>query len=143
MKKLFICFAAFILVLSFASCNKAEAPVQTSPVTDKAPVVHAPTDSKIFNDFAAQLPNFVFKSAVVIVDNYDESLSYKFTVKSDSAEFDRYVAALKDAGFVSGYPEQTPVSGEGYYKASNADKYMVETMFNFDDSVITVTVTRP
>lgn len=142
MKKIIVCFAVIVTVISFASCNKTEAPAQTVPVTGKAPVVHAPSETKIFNDFAAQLPNFVFKNAVAIVDSYDEALSYKFTVKSDSAEFEGYVAALKEAGFVSGYPEQSPVSGEGYYKASNQEKYMIEAVFA-KSGEMTVTVTRP
>ena len=142
MKKFLICFAAVIIVFSFASCNKNDASEQTNVNSGSAPVVHAPSDTKIFNDFAAQLPNFVFKSAVAIVDNYEESLNYKFTVKSDSEEFKQYVSALKEAGFVSGYPESAPVSGDGYYKASNADKYMVEAVL-MNGNEITVTVTRP
>lgn len=142
MKKLFICLSVIVLMLSFASCDKDGNADQTTAAPKDSPVVIAPSETKIFNDFAAQLPNFVFKSAVAIVDNYEESLSYKFTVKSDANEFKAYVSALKDAGFVSGYPETAPVSGEGYYKASNADKYMVEAVFT-GNGEMTVTVTRP
>lgn len=142
MKKLIFCFITVLFILSFASCNKPEIADQTTPVSSPAPVVIAPSETKIFNNFAAQLPNFVFKNAVAIVDNYEESLSYKFTVKSDFNEFNSYVAALKEAGFALGYPEQSPVSGEGYYKASNADKYMIEAVFA-KNGEITVTVTRP
>ena len=136
------CLTVLIIVFSFVSCKKTDVPEDLTVPSGNAPVVHAPSETKIFNDFAAQLPNFVFRSAIAIVDNYDESLSYKFTVKSDSEEFKSYVAALKEAGFVSGYPEQAPVSGEGYYKASNSDKYMVEAVYA-QNGEITVTVTRP
>lgn len=139
LKKSLLIIIAVLLALLFASCNKAldesnsvpESPEQTAAFL-------APSDTKIFNDFAAQLPDFDFANSV---ENYDESISFEFSVKSSSDEFGKYVEALKTAGFTGG-TEGAPVSGEGYYKATNADRYMVEAVLE-NGVNLTVTVTRP
>lgn len=140
MKKTAVFFYAFLLVFLFASCQKTVSdsqPLLTSAGQTGAFV--APTDTKIFNDFADALPAFQFKNTVI--ESYDESLSYEFTVKSNNAEFERYVVTLKNSGFNTG-TEGAPVSGEGYYKATNSDRYMVEAVLR-NGTDLTVTVTRP
>lgn len=139
MKKAVSVLIAVLIVLLFASCNKALEEGDSAPEAQSQDAVFYKNEStKIFNDFAAQLPDFNFANSV---ENYDESISFKFSVKSSSDEFADYVDALKTAGFTGG-TEGAPVSGEGYYKATNADRYMVEAVLENGIS-LTVTVTRP
>lgn len=77
-----------------------------------------------------QLPEFDFSSE--IIDSYDEC---------SKSEFKKYINAVKGSGFVLGFPEQQPVSGDGYYKASNDKGYMIEIVHKAD--VLTVYMTRP
>lgn len=140
MKKSVLILFAFIFALLFASCNSSSG--EGSSEIDKqnqSVVVHVPSDTKIFNDFAAQLPDFNFSNA--IIENYDESVKYVFSVKSSESEFNSYIKSLKDVGFVNG-TEGAPISGEGYYKATNSDRYMVEVVL-VNSSDLTVIVTRP
>lgn len=138
-KKIFILIiSSLMLVLAFASCNKPEQNAQTTAPSKAAPVVSVP-ETKIANDFAQQLPAFAFSSA--IADSYDESLRYTFSVVCSQEEFNNYLAAVKNAGFTLGYPEQSPVSGNGYYKASNQNKYMIEIVYK--NGELTVDLTRP
>ncbi len=140
MKKTASFLIAILFVFLFASCKDVSDKENTAPVdAGQSAVVHAPSDTKIFNDFAAQLPDFKFSNP--IIENYDESISYVFSVKSNIDEFDAYVEALKNAGFVSG-TEGAPVSGQGYYKATNSEKYLVDVVL-VDNSELTVIVTRP
>ena len=136
-----VLFIILTTVLAFASCNKADEFAPTAPAEPtQAPVVYE-GETKIPNDFAKQLPDFKFSSEITVTPNYDESLEYVFSVASNETEFKAYVEALKKAGFVNGYPEQAPVSDDGYYKASNAEKYMIEVTFFGGE--LTATVTRP
>lgn len=140
MKKTAILLFVIISLFIFASCQKSIEEGDASPHSAvQTGAFQAPTNTKIFNDFAAQLPEFIFKNS--IVESYDESFSYEFTVSSDSGEFKSYIEALKAKGFVSG-TEGVPISGDGYYKATNSDRYMVEAVLK-DGTNLTVTVTRP
>ena len=95
--------------------------------------------TQIANEFSAQLPEFDFSEDVI--DSYDESLRYSFSVKCSERESEKYIKAVKKAGFTEGYPESAPISGNGYYKASNSDKYMIEIVYK--SGLLTVYVTRP
>ncbi len=140
MKKLILILLVFISVFIITSCNKVTKENSTVPaVSSPSAVVHPQTNTKIFNDFAAQLPEFSFKNSVV--DNYDQSVSFKFSVKSSKEEYNAYVEALIKAGFVNG-TEGSPVVGEGNYKATNSERYMVEAVL-VNGTDLTVTVTRP
>lgn len=139
MKKTVSVFAAILIAFLFASCNKALEENDAAPESlTQTAAFYAPSDTKIFNDFAAQLPEFSFANPI---ENYDESISFVFSVKSSNDEFNEYVEALKSAGFTGG-TEGAPVSGEGFYKAVNGDRYMVEAVLK-DGIDLTVTVTRP
>lgn len=139
MKKTASIIIAILLTFIFVSCNKMpEESGSLQDVSENTAAFYAPTDTKIFNDFAAQLPEFDFNNTV---ENYDESLSFVFSVRSNSEEFNKYVDALKAKGFTGG-TEGAPVSGEGYYKAINAERYMVEAVLE-NGVNLTVTVTRP
>lgn len=127
-----------VSILVFASCNKPEPPAQTTAASRPAPVVSVP-ETKISNEFSQQLPEFSFSSP--IADSYDESLRYIFSVNCSHEEFNNYLSAIKSAGFTLGYPEQAPVSGNGYYKASNQNKYMIEMVYK--NGELTVDLTRP
>lgn len=140
MKKFYLIMIISVSVFLFASCNNVIEESDAAPPTAAATAAfHAPSDTKIFNDFSAQLPEFAFKNA--IVESYDEAISYEFTVTSNSVEFNAYVGALKANGF-NGGTEGVPISGEGYYKATNSDRYMVEAVLR-DGANLTVIVTRP
>ena len=120
----------FIIVLSLVSCKNVDAPQGNGVI---------PASTQIANEFVGQLPEFDFSSE--IVDSYGESLRYSFSVKCSKSEYKKYINAVKDAGFVLGFPEEQPVSGEGYYKASNDKGYMVEIVFKSE--ILTVYITRP
>lgn len=140
MKKSILILFVIISVFLFVSCNKvSQEESSVSVVSSPSAVVHPQTNTKIFNDFAAQLPKFTFKNTVV--DNYDQSVSFKFSVKSDKDEYNNYVEALIKAGFVNG-TEGAPIVGEGSYKATNSERYMVEAVL-INGTDLTVTVTRP
>ena len=140
MKKTAIILFVIISLFIFASCHKIIDESDTLPYSDvQTGAFQVPSNTKIFNGFASQLPGFAFKNP--IIESYDESFSYEFTVLSNSGEFKSYVEALKAKGFVSG-TEGYPVSGDGYYKATNSDRFMVEAVLK-DGANLTVTVTRP
>lgn len=132
-KRLFSFLVVVILLFSFAACNQSE---KNPDVSNNAVI---PPATQISNEFAQQLPEFKFKENVI--DSYDESLRYSFSVECSEREAKNYIKAVKDEGFVNGYPEQTPVSGNGYYKASNDEKYMIEIVYK--NGILTVYVTRP
>lgn len=129
-RKFLAIFTLFIILFSFAACNNVDGGEGNGVI---------PASTKIANEFAQQLPEFEFSSD--IVDSYDESLRYSFSVECNKSEFKKYLNAVKDSGFVLGFPEQQPVSGEGYYKASNDKGYMIELVFK--SNVLTIYVTRP
>jgi hypothetical protein len=130
LKKFTAIISLMIIILSFAACKDTE-DIEGNGVI--------PASTKIANEFALQLPEFDFSSDVV--DSYDESLRYSFSVECSKSEFKKYLNSVKDSGFVYGFPEQEPVSGDGYYKASNDKGYMIEIVYKSD--VLTVYVTRP
>ncbi|MBR2867697.1 MAG: hypothetical protein IKB88_01355 [Clostridia bacterium] len=130
MKKIISFLFISVIVFSFSSCNKVPEEVVPNVI---------PPVTQIKNEFAEQLPGFKFSAE--ITDSYDESLRYSFSVKCSNSEFRKYLGEIEDAGFVYGFPEQEPVSGKGYYKASNDKGYMVEIVHK--DGVLTVHITRP
>ncbi|MBO5858182.1 MAG: hypothetical protein J6R20_00175 [Clostridia bacterium] len=129
-KKLFAILSLFIIIFSFAGCKEVEKGKDNGVI---------PASTKIANEFIGQLPEFEFSSEVV--DSYSEALRYTFSVKCSNSEFKKYLKSVKNSGFVLGFPEQQPVSGDGYYKASNDKGYMVEIVYKSD--FLTVDVTRP
>lgn len=139
MKKTFAALTVLIFAFVTTSCDKAFDKNFSVPVSQTQNViVHKNENTKIANDFAEQLPDFHFNNPV---ENFDESIRFVFSVKSDENEFDDYVEALKSVGFAGG-TEGHAVSDFGYYKAVNAERYMVEAVLaNGVD--LTVTVTRP
>ena len=130
LKKITAMLSLLVIILSFAACKDVEGGEGNGVI---------PASTKIANEFALQLPEFDFSSD--IIDSYDESLRYSFSVECSKSEFKKYINAVKDAGFVLGFPEQQPVSGDGYYKASNDKGYMIEIVHKAD--VLTVYMTRP
>lgn len=130
LKKITAMLLLLVIIFSFAACKDVEGGEGNGVI---------PASTKIANEFALQLPEFDFSSD--IVDSYDESLRYSFSVECSKSEFKKYINAVKDAGFVLGFPEQQPVSGDGYYKASNDKGYMIEIVHKAD--VLTVYMTRP
>lgn len=129
-KKLFAFISLFIIIFSLASCKNVDSGEGNGVI---------PASTKIANEFAQQLPEFDFSAD--IVDSYDEAIRYSFSVECSKSEFKKYLNAVKESGFVLGFPEQQPVSGEGYYKASNDNGYMIEMVLKSD--LLTVYVTRP
>ncbi len=129
-KKITAILSLLIIFLSFAACKDVEGGEGNGVI---------PASTKIANEFALQLPEFDFSSD--IIDSYDESLRYSFSVECSKSESKKYINAVKNAGFVLGFPEQQPVSGDGYYKASNDKGYMIEIVHKAD--VLTVYMTRP
>ncbi len=132
LRKSIAVISLFIIVLSLASCKN----IDNGEGNGNGVI---PASTKIANEFALQLPEFDFSSE--IVDSYGESLRYSFSVNCSKNEYKKYLDAVKSAGFVLGFPEQQPVSGEGYYKASNDKGYMIEIVYKSE--VLTVYVTRP
>lgn len=130
LKKITAMLLLLVIIFSFAACKDVEGGEGNGVI---------PASTKIANEFALQLPEFDFSSD--IVDSYDESLRYSFSVECSKSEFKKYINAVKDAGFVLGFPERQPVSGDGYYKASNDKGYMIEIVHKAD--VLTVYMTRP
>lgn len=130
LKKITAMLSLLVIIFSFAACKDVEGGEGNGVI---------PASTKIANEFALQLPEFDFSSD--IVDSYDESLRYSFSVECSKSEFKKYLNAVKDSGFVLGFPEQQPVSGDGYYKASNDNGYMIEIVHKAD--VLTVYMTRP
>ena len=130
LKKITAMLSLLVIIFSFAACKDVEGGEGNGVI---------PASTKIVNEFALQLPEFDFSSD--IIDSYDESLRYSFSVECSKSEFKKYINAVKDAGFVLGFPEQQPVSGDGYYKASNDKGYMIEIVHKAD--VLTVYMTRP
>ena len=130
LKKITAMLSLLVIILSFAACKDVEGGEGNGVI---------PASTKIANEFALQLPEFDFSSD--IIDSYDESLRYSFSVECSKSEFKKYLNAVKDSGFVFGFPEQQPVSGDGYYKASNDKGYMIEIVHKAD--VLTVYMTRP
>lgn len=130
LKKITAMLSLLVIIFSFAACKDIEGGEGNGVI---------PASTKIANEFALQLPEFDFSSD--IIDSYDESLRYSFSVECSKSEFKKYINAVKDAGFVLGFPEQQPVSGDGYYKASNDKGYMIEIVHKAD--VLTVYMTRP
>lgn len=130
MKKIILLLFIIAVVFAFASCNKVPEEVVPNVI---------PPVTQIKNEFAEQLPDFNFSAQ--ITDSYDESLRYSFSVECSDREFRKYLGEIEDSGFIYGFPEQTPVSGKGYYKASNDKGYMVEIVHKND--ILTVNVTRP
>ena len=129
-KRLLAFISLFIVLFSFSSCKNVDGGKGNGVI---------PASTKIANDFVQQLPEFDFSAD--IVDSYDESLRYSFSVECSNGEFKKYLNSVKDSGFVLGFPEQQPVSGEGYYKASNDKGYMIELVHK--SGLLTVYVTRP
>lgn len=130
LKKIMAMLSLLVIIFSFAACKDIEGGEGNGVI---------PASTKIANEFALQLPEFEFSSD--IVDSYDESLRYSFSVECSKSEFKKYLNAVKDSGFVLGFPEQQPVSGDGYYKASNDNGYMIEIVHKAE--VLTVYMTRP
>ena len=130
-KKIISVLFIFAFAFSLVSCNMDDEVGSDNGVV--APV------TQIANEFSAQLPDFNFSED--IVDSYEESLRYSFSVECSEKESEKYIKAVKKVGFTEGYPETAPVSGNGYYKASNAEKYMIEIVYK--NSILTVHVTRP
>lgn len=130
MKKFISLLFISVIIFAFASCNKVPEEVVPNVI---------PPVTQIKNEFAEQLPDFKFSAQ--ITDSYDESLRYSFSVECSDREFRKYLGEIEDSGFIYGFPEQTPVSGKGYYKASNDKGYMVEIVHK--NNILTVNVTRP
>lgn len=130
LKKIIAILSLFVIIFSFASCKDVEGGEGNGVI---------PASTKIANEFVVQLPEFEFSADVV--DSYEEALRYSFSVECSKSEFKKYLNAVKDAGFLFGFPEQEPVSGDGYYKASNDKGYMIEMVYKTD--ILTVYVTRP
>lgn len=90
-------------------------------------------ETRIRNSFKDVLPDFGFDS--VPVENYREGISYSFSAQCSEREFEKYIDAVKKAGF-----ETKPIEANGYYSAYTEDDYFVEiTLIN---DTITVYVKR-
>lgn len=132
LKKIFSILIITIIAFSVSSCEMKE----NNGPTENGVI---PPVTKIANEFAGQLPEFKFSEK--LIESYDESLSYSFSVECSEKESEKYIKAVKNEGFTEGYPDAAPISGKGYYKASNAEGYMAEIVYK--NGVLTVYVTRP
>ncbi len=132
LKKIFSILLITIIAFSVSSCEMDD----NNGGTGNGVV---PPVTMIANEFAQQLPDFDFSEETV--ESYDESLRYSFSVRCSEKESEKYIKAVKKEGFTEGYPDAAPVSGKGYYKASDAEGYMAEIVYK--DGVMTVYVTRP
>ena len=79
----------FAFAFSLVSCNMDDEVGSDNGVV--APV------TQIANEFSAQLPDFNFSED--IVDSYEESLRYSFSVECSEKESEKYIKAVKKVGF--------------------------------------------
>ena len=85
LKKITAMLSLLVIILSFAACKDVEGGEGNGVI---------PASTKIANEFALQLPEFDFSSD--IIDSYDESLRYSFSVECGKSEFKKYINAVKD-----------------------------------------------
>ncbi len=117
------------VALSITSCRIDK----QNDIGDYTSSVSTQPQTRIRNGFKDVLPVFGFDSA--IVENYREGVDYSFSAKCSERDFEKYISAVKKAGF-----DVKPVEAKGYYAAHTADKYYVEaTLVN---GTITVYVKR-
>jgi len=115
LKKITAAVLVAITALSLCSCNSIE---NNGNVGNTSEFTTQP-QTRIPNNFKDVLPKFKFNSD--LVENYREGLSYSFSAECSERNFNKYVKALKKAGF-----EINPAEADGYYAAKSADKFYVE-----------------
>lgn len=127
-KKLLALSLVFMLAVGFSACK-----VDKNNVSGKEYGETTQKITKIYNSFKDMLPDFGFDSEPV--ESYEEGISYSFSAECSDKDFEKYVEAVKKTGF-----DVKPAEGSGYYRAHNAEKYLVEIVLV--DGVITVYVKR-
>lgn len=128
LKKILAAALLAVIAVSVSSCsikNDTLEDTTTAPSTQK--------ETRIHNSFKDVLPDFGFDSTPV--ENYREGISYSFSAKCSERNYEKYINAVKKAGF-----EISAVEANGYYSAYTADKYYVE--ITLVEDLITVYVKR-
>lgn len=115
LKKLAAAVLIAIMALSFCSCNDIENKGYVSNTSETS----TQPQTRIHNNFKDVLPKFRFDSDPI--ETYREGLSYSFSAECSEKDFNKYVKALKKAGF-----EVNPAEANGYYAAKTLDKFYVE-----------------
>ncbi len=111
-----VCTAA--VLFGFSSCNVEKN--ETDEITLSAPTTARIT--RIYNNFKDVLPDFKFKNP--ISEKYEESIRYVLSVRCSEKEMEKYVDALKKAGFVNAATEAST-----YYSAKTEDGYFAEVTY--------------
>ena len=98
-------------------------------------ITMAPTAriTKIHNNFKDVLPDFKFENPVS--EKYEESIRYVLSVKCSEKETEKYINALKKAGFVNSATEAST-----YYSAKTEDGFFAEV--TYINEILTVHVKK-
>lgn len=128
-KKILAAVLLALTAVSISSCSVKNG----SDMLYSSTAVSTQKETRIHNSFKDALPDFGFDS--VPVENYREGVSYSFSVRCSERDYEKYINAVKKAGF-----ETKAVEADCYYSAYTEDKYFVE--ITLVDGVITVFVKR-
>ncbi len=128
-KRFFAAVLLAVIALSISSCSIDN----NGGLYEKPTAVSTQPITRIHNSFKDVLPVFGFDSAPV--ENYREGISYSFSAQCSSRDYEKYIDAVKKAGF-----ELKAAEADGYYSAYTADDYYVE--ITLVENMITVYVKR-
>ncbi len=111
-----VCAVAALFCLSACNINRDNSKAEITTVLQTERV------TRIHNNFKDVLPSFKFENP--ISEKYEESIRYVLSVRCSQKEFEKYVKALKKAGFVNSATEAST-----YYSAKTEDGYFAEVTY--------------